>query len=190
MSLAGRPPAAPRSPVDTGLLRKVLGRFPTGVAVVTAHAETPCGMTANAFTSVSLDPPMILVCVNRSAAIYQAVLKTGCFGVSVLSAGQEHVARYFTNHSRPRGEAEFDAVGWSPGPMTGTPMLDGSLAWLDCALTTSYDGGDHEIFLGTVLASGFGTAEHALVFFGGGFHRPPLDHQESTPPPPEFPETT
>jgi flavin reductase len=187
MSLAGRRPTSPRSPQDTGLLRKVLGRFPTGVAVVTADAGMPCGMTANAFTSVSLDPPLILVCVNRNAAIYQAVLKAGCFAVSVLSARQEHVARHFANHSRPRGEAEFNAVGWSPGPMTGTPVLDGTLAWLDCALTTSYDGGDHEIFLGTVLASGFGPAQDALVFFGGGFHRPSLDPPESTPPP-ELPE--
>lgn len=171
MSRAGRLSTSPQPPQDTGELRKVLGRFSTGVTVVTAYAGTPCGMTANAFTSVSLDPPSILVCVHRNAAIYRAVRKAGCFAVSVLSAGQEDVARHFADHSRPRGEAEFGTVAWSPAPLTGTPVLDGALAWLDCDLTTSYDGGDHEIFLGQVLASGFGSAGDALVFFGGSFHQ-------------------
>jgi flavin reductase (DIM6/NTAB) family NADH-FMN oxidoreductase RutF len=171
MSLPGRLSAAPPAPLDTTLLRAVLGRFSTGVTVVTADAGVPCGMTANAFTSVSLDPPSILVCVHRNAAIYRAVRKAGCFAVSVLSAGQEDLARYFADRSRPRGAAEFEAIGWSPAPLTGTPVLDGSLAWLDCALTTSHDGGDHEIFLGTVLAVGSGTAQDALVFFDGSFHR-------------------
>jgi flavin reductase len=171
MSLAERLSTSPQPPQDTGELRKVLGRFPTGVTVVTAHAGAPCGMTANAFTSVSLDPPSILVCISRNAAIYRAVRTAGCFAVSVLSAAQEDVARHFADHSRPRGTAEFGAVAWSPAPLTGTPVLDGSLAWLDCALTTSYDGGDHEIFLGKVLASGFGSARNALVFYGGRFHQ-------------------
>ncbi len=137
-------------------------------------------MTANAFTSVSLNPPSILVCVHRNAAVYHAVRKAGCFGVSVLSGGQEDMARYFADRSRPRGAAEFEAIGWSPAPLTGTPVLDGSLAWLDCALTTSHDGGDHEIFLGTVLAVGSGTAQDALVFFGGSFHRLLSGTQEGT----------
>jgi flavin reductase (DIM6/NTAB) family NADH-FMN oxidoreductase RutF len=171
MSLAGRLSTSPQPPQDTGELRKVLGRFPTGVTVVTAHAGAPCGMTANAFTSVSLDPPSILVCISRNAAIYQAVRTAGCFAVSVLSAAQEDVARHFADHSRPRGAAEFGAVGWSPAPLTGTPVLDGSHAWLDCALITSYDGGDHEIFLGKVLAGGFGSARNALVYYGGSFHQ-------------------
>jgi flavin reductase (DIM6/NTAB) family NADH-FMN oxidoreductase RutF len=180
MSLPGTLPASPHSPLDTVLLRKVLGRFSTGVTVVTADAGVPCGMTANAFTSVSLDPPSILVCVNRNAAIYHAVRKAGCFAVSVLSGGQEDMARYFADRSRPRGAAEFEAIGWSPAPLTGTPVLDGSLAWLDCALTTSHDGGDHEIFLGTVLAVGSGTGQDALVFFGGNFHRLLPGTQEGT----------
>lgn len=75
-------------------------------------------------------------------------------------------------------------VGWSPGPATGAPVLHGSLAWLDCALATSYDGGDHEIFLGSVLASGSGPEADALLFFRGDFHQPPLvrssDPEEST----------
>lgn len=155
-------------------LRKVLGRFATGVTVVAAGRETPCGMTANAFTSVSLEPPLVLVCVDRSAAIYKTVLADGSFAVSMLSASQEQVARYFADHSRPRGADEFAAVGWSPGPGTGAPILHGALAWVDCALVTSHDGGDHEIFIGSVKASGFEEAAEALVFYGGDFHQPRL----------------
>ncbi len=141
-------------------LRKLLGRFATGVTVVTAGRAVPCGMTANAFTSVSLDPPLVLVCVDRSAAIYPTVLADGGFGVSMLSAHQEHVARYFADHSRPRGTEEFAAVEWSPGPGTGAPILHGGLAWLDCSLVTSHEG--------------FGPADDALVFFCGSFHQPRL----------------
>jgi flavin reductase (DIM6/NTAB) family NADH-FMN oxidoreductase RutF len=131
-------------------------------------------MTANAFTSVSLEPPLVLVCVDRNAAIYKTVLAAGSFAVSMLSAQQEQVARYFADHSRPRGADEFSSVGWSPGPGTGAPILHGALAWLDCALINSYEGGDHEIFIGSVLASGFGATDDALLFFSGGFHQPPL----------------
>jgi flavin reductase len=155
-------------------LRSVLGRFATGVTVVAAGRVAPCGMTANAFTSVSLDPPLVLVCVDRSAAIYNTVLAAGSFSVSMLSARQEHVARYFADHSRPRGPEEFSSVEWSPGPATGAPILHGALAWLDCTLVNSYDGGDHEIFIGSVQASGFEPAEEALVFFCGDFHQPRL----------------
>lgn len=155
-------------------LRSVLGRFATGVTVVAARGGAPCGMTANAFTSVSLDPPLILVCVDRSAAIYDTVLAAGSFSVSMLSARQEHVARYFADHSRPRGAEEFGSVEWWPGPSTGAPILQGALAWLDCTLVNSYDGGDHEIFIGSVQASGFGPANDALVFFCGDFHQPRL----------------
>jgi flavin reductase len=167
-------PAAAAEPADRGALREVLGRFATGVTVVAAGGETPAGMTANAFTSVSLTPPLVLVCVKRAAAIHQAVLDCGSFAVSVLSAQQEDVARHFADHSRPRGRAEFDVAGWSPGPNTGAPLIHGALAWIECALTAAYDGGDHSIFLGSVLASGHGTACDALLFFGGGFHSPPL----------------
>ncbi len=161
-------------PEDSRILRKVLGRFATGVTVVAAGGPEPRGMTANSFTSVSVRPPLILVCVNRNASICRAVLESGTFAVSVLSARQEHLARYFADPARPRGGAEFGAVDWSPAPSTGAPVLDGALAWLDCALATSYDGGDHAIFLGSVLASGFRDAHDVLLFFGGHFHRPRL----------------
>jgi flavin reductase len=160
-------------------VREALRRFATGVTVVSAGRDTPCGMTANAFTSVSLSPPLVLVCVNRTAAIHQTVLNDGSFAVSILSARQEHVARYFASHSRPRGPQEFDAVGWTPGPSTGAPLINGALAWLECSLETACEGGDHSIFIGSVLASSNGPACDALVFFGGRFHSPALSPPET-----------
>jgi flavin reductase len=174
VSLAGQLGFPPPPARDTRGLRSVLGRFATGVTVVSVGGEEPCGMTANAFTSVSLEPPLILVCVNRNGTLCPAMLESGEFAVSMLSAGQEDVARYFADHSRPRGPAEFGPIRWSPGPVTGAPVIAGALAWLDCTVTASYDGGDHIIFLGAVLASGTGLVQEALVFFGGGYHRPRL----------------
>lgn len=173
MSVVERLPRR-RDPAEGVALRTVFGRFATGVTVLAAGTQTPRGMTANSFTSVSMEPPLILVCVNRNASIHQTVLESGAFAVSMLSARQEHVARYFADHKRPRGTAEFGAVGWSPGPSTGAPVIDGSLAWLDCRLAAAYDGGDHAIFVGSVLASGCGPAHDALLFYGGRFHRPEL----------------
>jgi flavin reductase (DIM6/NTAB) family NADH-FMN oxidoreductase RutF len=163
---------SPPSP-DTIRLRSVLGQFATGVTVVASGGATPCGMTVNSFASVSIDPPLILVCVTRGSELGKAVHREGCFAVSVLAAQQEDLARYFANHARPRGAAEFDKVRWSPGPGTGAPVLDDALTWLDCAVATTYDGADHEIFLGSVLASGARPDRDALLFFRGGFCRLP-----------------
>jgi flavin reductase (DIM6/NTAB) family NADH-FMN oxidoreductase RutF len=155
---------------DRDTLRSVFGTFATGITVVTASGDTPMGMTANSFTSVSLSPPLALVCVDRKAAIHDAILADGLFAVSVLSSGQEQVAKYFASHSRPRGEQEFSAVDSVPGPCTGAPVLSGALAWVECRLTAVYDGGDHSIFLGSVLDLGHGTGSDALLFHGGRFH--------------------
>jgi flavin reductase (DIM6/NTAB) family NADH-FMN oxidoreductase RutF len=173
-------------PADKGRLRSIFGQFATGVTVVAAGGETPCGMTANSFTSVSLDPPVILICLTRDSELCKAVLREGRFAVSVLAADQEDVARYFANHARPRGAEEFGTVPWSPGPGTGAPVLDDAVAWFDCALVTSHDGGDHEIFIGSVLASGAEPQRDALLFFRGGFGRSPHDsvprsHEARTP---------
>jgi flavin reductase len=155
-------------------LRDVFGRFATGVTVISAGRVAPRGMTANSFTSVSLDPPLILVCINRRAAVHQAISDSGSFTVSFLSADQEHVARYFADHGRPRGKDEFAGVGWSPAPRTGTPVLRDALGWLECELASAYEGGDHSVFLGSVVASGSGPERDALLFYCGDFHQPEL----------------
>jgi flavin reductase (DIM6/NTAB) family NADH-FMN oxidoreductase RutF len=161
---------ADRTIQDSRQLRDVLGLFATGITVVTSGQDQPRGMTANSFTSVSIEPPLVLVCVTRKAAMHQAILDNGAFAVSVLSARQEWVARYFANHARPRGDREFDVVDRLPGRRTGVPIVSDCLAWLECRLAAVYPGGDHSIFLGSVLDSGRGGARDALLFHGGGFH--------------------
>lgn len=152
-------------------LRGVLGLFATGITVVTAGEDAPRGMTANSFASVSLQPPLILVCVKRDAAMHTAIQECGAFAVSMLSADQEPVARHFANHARPRGEEEFALVDWVSGERTGAPIVTDALAWLECRLVAVYQGGDHSIFLGQVLETGRGCGNDALLFFAGGFHR-------------------
>lgn len=152
-------------------LRATFRAFATGITVVTSGREVPCGMTANSFTSVSLDPALLLVCVRRDAAIHRAIAACGQFAVSVLSSFQEPTARYFADHERPRGKLEFARVDCSPGPRTGAPLISGALAWFECALAADYDGGDHAIFLGSVLEARLGPPGGPLVFHGGGFHR-------------------
>ena len=166
-------PAGIRSRVvpDQRELRGVLGMFATGITVVTAGDKTPRGMTANSFTSVSMEPPLVLVCVKREAAMHKTIQDCGTFAVSVLSAHQEPIARHFANHARPRGEEEFALVDWVPGERTGAPIVSGTLAWLECRLTAVYTGGDHSIFLGSVLCTGRGGDGDALLFFGGNFYR-------------------
>ncbi len=150
-------------------LRAVMGMFATGVTVVTSGKDIPQGMTANAFTSVSLDPAMVLVCVKRTAVMHDAVLTHGTFVVSILAAGQEELARYFANPARPRDKREFDTVPNQPGALTGAPVIAGCLAWVECKLAAVYDGGDHSIFLGSVLGIGRGGTHDALIFHTGRF---------------------
>ncbi len=152
-------------------LRETMSRFATGVTVLTTGGERCHGMTANSFTSVSLEPPLVLCCVVRTAVMHDAITASGGFGVSVLTAEQEHLARYFADRNRPRGAAQFDSVPCRPGRFTGVPLLTGALAWLECRLVEAFDGGDHSIFLGQVLGCGRGEGREALLFFGGGFHQ-------------------
>ncbi|MCR6483523.1 flavin reductase family protein [Amycolatopsis sp. OK19-0408] len=165
----------PASPARRGLseqpaLRQVLAQFATGVTVLTAGGDDAHGMTANAFTSVSLDPPLVLCCVSRAARMHTAIVTAGSFAVNVLAAEQQELSKYFADWRRPDGLAQFDAVGWTAGAKTGAPLLNGTLAWLECELAQVSAGGDHSIFLGRVVATGRGAAEHALVFYGGRYH--------------------
>jgi flavin reductase (DIM6/NTAB) family NADH-FMN oxidoreductase RutF len=152
-------------------LRDVLGLFATGVTVVTAGSDIPRGMTVNSFTSVSLQPPLVLICLNNESAIRRQILEEGVFAISMLSCEQESVARHFANKSRSRGEEEFRMVDWVRGPQTGAPLILGGLAWLECRLAAVYHGGDHSIFLGAVEQADGNTCRDALLFFGGDFHR-------------------
>lgn len=168
-------------------LRSVMSRYATGVTVLTAgHGANAHGMTANAFTSVSLEPPLVLCCVSRAARMHEVIMNAQSFAVSILSADQQSLAKYFADWRRPRGMAQFDDVLWRRGNRTGAPLLAGALAWLECELVKVFDGGDHSIFLGEVLnarhneeldeleAAG-GAGPEALVFVGCRFHQAALN---------------
>lgn len=169
-------PAPLRCHRDAGELRRAFAEFATGVTVVTVGGQSPRGMTANSFTSVSLHPPLVLVCVHHEALMHQSLGGARHFGVSVLSSAQETVARHFADQSRPAGLPQFDAVGWTSGAVTGAPLIDGALAHFECEMWRDYDGGDHTIFVGEVLsweqrlvesAEDAASAQDALLFFQG-----------------------
>lgn len=164
-------PARTLPTVDRDRMRRVCGAFATGVTILTTGGAAAHGMTANSFTSVSLDPPLLLVCVARDAVMHRKLHETSHFGVSVLAAHQEDVARHFADRWRKLGMAQFDAVDWSPGPVTGVPLIDGALAHFECELLTAYAGGDHTIFVGTVLALDRRDDADALVFVDGRLRR-------------------
>lgn len=162
--------APPRTAAgDATRLRRAFGAFATGVTVVTAGGASPRGMTANSFTSVSLDPPLVLLCIGRDAGMYRSLAEADTFAVSVLAAGQEDVARYFASRSRPAGARQFDAVGSLPGRESAAPLIAGAAAHFECAKWRTYDGGDHVIVLGRVLALDEAPECEPLVFHGGRF---------------------
>lgn len=168
MTIDRKPPV---EMADAKLLRRTFGAFATGVTVVTVGGDTPHGMTANSFASVSLDPPLVLVCVGRSAVMHRILAANGSFGVSVLASHQEGVARHFADRWRPLGLAQFDAVDWLPGRLTGAPLISGALARFECELWQTYDGGDHTIFIGNLLSLDRSIDQDGLLFFRGGFRQ-------------------
>jgi flavin reductase (DIM6/NTAB) family NADH-FMN oxidoreductase RutF len=146
-------------------LRNAMALSPTAVAIVTAIAAAgPAGATANAVTSLSLDPPLMLACLDRGSRTLDVVRAGGAFGVSVLAAGQEQLARAFASKA-PHTE-KFREVAYSE--RDGVPILDGAVAWTACRLRELHPGGDHEIAVGEVLAVG-GEGGDPLIFYAGGY---------------------
>jgi flavin reductase (DIM6/NTAB) family NADH-FMN oxidoreductase RutF len=149
--------------------RSTVGSFATGVTVVTTRGEEHAyGMTANAFSSVSLDPPLVLVCVISPSEGSEHIKRNGCFAVNVLAEAQEPISRYFASRDRPRGRDAFSEVSHRIGA-SGSPILDGVIGYLDCRLHAEHDAGDHEIFIGEVLELGFEADGRPLVFHGGKY---------------------
>lgn len=168
-------PAAVRpgpQPVQPVRLREVMSRFATGVTVITVGGEHVHAMTANAFSSVSLDPPSVLCSVSHGAVMHGALASAGRFAVNILGVRQEPLARHFADKHRTLGAAQFEGVAWEAGKHTGAALLGGSVAWLECELSDSHVFGDHTIFIGTVLAAGRGSGEDGLLFVDGRFGRP------------------
>jgi flavin reductase (DIM6/NTAB) family NADH-FMN oxidoreductase RutF len=143
----------------------VIGRFATGVAIVTCQdADGPAGLTTNAVTSLSLDPLLLLVCFDNSSRTLAAVRSARRFAVNVLRAGQEDLAAVFA--SKRVAREKFEAVTHTVAH--GVPVLDDALAWVACDLVELLPGGDHTIGIGSVVGGGAAEGE-PLVFYGGGY---------------------
>jgi len=149
--------------------RATVGSFATGVTVVTTRGEEHAyGMTANAFSSVSLDPPLVLVCVMSPSEGAEHIERNACFAVNVLKADQEPISGYFASKDRPKGRDAFRDVPHRIGA-SGSPILEGAIGYLDCRLHASHAAGDHLIFIGEVLELGYDAEGEPLVFHGGRY---------------------
>jgi flavin reductase len=150
--------------------RAALGSFATGVTVVTTMGGEGhgYGMTVNAFSSVSLDPPLVLVCARSGADGSAEIDRNGCFAVNILAVDQEPLSGYFASRDRPRGRDAFRDVEHRVG-MTGSPLIEGVAANLDCRLDQSFTVGDHEIFIGEVLDLHIDREAEPLLFHGGRY---------------------
>lgn len=165
-----------RGPAANGpaqeLFRRALSRFPTGVTIVSTVFEgSEYVMTASSFTSVSLEPLQVLVCVARSTRFHDAVLTAGQWGVSLLAAHQAELSSRFATHGRDLDES-LEGVPHRPGARLGMPLLDGALATFECRTTAAHDGGDHSIVVGEVLDVLLGgDPSPALVFHRGAYQQ-------------------
>ena len=137
------------------------------VVITGLHDGGPVGFTVQSFTSVSLDPPLVTICPARSSATWPRLRSSGTFCANVLTDDQEAVGRVF---AAPGGD-RFRGVGWRPSPATGSPLLDGVLAWVDCRIEAEHDGGDHLIAVGRVLDLGVADGGRPLLFYRGGYGR-------------------
>ncbi len=150
--------------------RRVLGRFATGVTIVTSnHQGRAFGMTVNSFTSVSLKPPLVLFCAGSSGLTAAAIQASQNFAINILSLDQHELCRRFAGQTADPEEDRFQELAVRPAPQTGSPWLEGCLGWLDCRLHQIVTAGDHLILLGEVLALERGEAVDPLIFFEGGW---------------------
>ena len=159
-------PIAPLTP-ESANFRAVLGHFATGVTIITAtHDREPVGMAASSFTSVSLDPPLVLFCAAKSSSTWPSIEAAKKWCVNVLGDDGEELCRTFAT----KGADRFAGVGYRAGA-SGSPVLHDALAFVDCETYAEYDGGDHVIVVGRVLELGHRTAGRTLLFYRGGYGR-------------------
>jgi flavin reductase (DIM6/NTAB) family NADH-FMN oxidoreductase RutF len=155
-------------PVDSSEFRRVLGHWASGVAIVTSRTPEgrPCGLTANAVSSLSLDPPLVLACLERTSDTHDCIMARRSFAICMLDHTGERLARLFATADIDR---KFDGVAFHD-ELTGSPVLEDAIAWVDCELHASYDGGDHSIFTGRVVA-GDARDGAPLLYYRSGYGR-------------------
>ncbi|WP_369206370.1 flavin reductase family protein [Streptomyces sp. PU-14G] len=147
--------------------RHVLGHFASGITVITAPGEggghSPAGFTCQSFSALSLDPPMVAFLVGRTSATWPRIARAGVFCVNILAAGQSQLCRAFARS----GADKFAGVGWDASRGTGSPVLRGALAWIDCVIDAVHTGGDHFIVTGRVQQLSAAPQGAPLLFYRG-----------------------
>lgn len=153
---------------DPKELRRVMGTFATGVTVITTHdsAGKCYGLTANAVTSLSLTPPLILICIDRKAETFPAFLESRAFVVNILAEDQEEISSRFAKS----GGDKFTGLACRPGTGSHAPVIDGALAHLECRIVDTFEGGDHVIHVGEVLHAEVRSGD-PLLFYQGKYRR-------------------
>ncbi len=150
---------------DSSTMRTVGGHFATGITIVTAsHDGEPVGMACNSFSTVSLEPPLVLFCAAKSSSTWPRIQAAGKWAVNILGEDDEEVSRLFAE----KGADRFAHMTFRPGA-SGAPLLDRSLAFFDCVTDAEYDAGDHVIVVGRVLELGYQSEGKPLLFYRGGY---------------------
>ncbi len=153
--------------MDALTFRQIAGCFATGVAIATTKAKdgTPYGLTVNSFTSLSLDPLLVLVNIDKQAGVYDAFMQSDTYAVNILQQSQKALSQQFA----ATGIDRFAGVPYRNGQL-GAPILDGCLAFFDCKIVNRLDGGDHTIFIGAVLDGAAGDGQ-PLLFYRGQYRQ-------------------
>jgi 3-hydroxy-9,10-secoandrosta-1,3,5(10)-triene-9,17-dione monooxygenase reductase component len=151
---------------DSAKFRQVLGHFPTGVTIITASDAAPVGMAVGSFASVSLDPPLVGFFAGKTSTSWPRIRNAGSFCVNILAEDQEAISRAFASKEADK----FAGVGWTKSS-SGSPRLNGVLAWIDCDIESVADAGDHDLVLGRVRELEVAGEGDPLVFFRGGYAR-------------------
>lgn len=153
--------------IDPKLFRQLLGCFPTGVAIVTTNdaGGRPVGLTCNSFSSVSLEPPLVLFSLRKASSLLPTFTLAGSFAINILSQSQDVLSGRFASS---KIADKFEGVAWRRGPL-GTPLIDDCLASFECCVHARHEAGDHEIFIGEVRHMAPGSPDHALVFYKGAY---------------------
>jgi len=152
---------------DPAAVRTVLGHFATGVAIITAlDGDEPVGMACNSFTSVSLDPQLVLFCAAKSSSTWPRIQAAKKWAANILAEDGEEVCRLFAQ----KGAERFAHIAYTSG-RTGAPLLDAAIAFVECETVAEHDAGDHLIVVGRVLELGYATEGKPLLFYRGGYGR-------------------
>ena len=157
--------SAPPGPVSAAVMREVLGHFVSGIVVITAGGpDGPLGFTCQSFASLSLDPPLVTFAPSRTSTTWPRIREVGSFCVNVLAADHQELSTGFARS----GVDKFEGVPWWAGP-SGSPVLEGVSAWIDCSFWSEYDGGDHTIVVGRVRDLGAEPARLPLLYYRGRY---------------------